>query len=214
MFRIDEELIKAFLPYIKEYCLQEITKEKWKALIDDLFNLEDRLKDGDDRYFDALDHSFVLFLMIYCGAIEVIEESINPNYSINLRNLMALNSSSWSETQTIGKVVLTEILESKGFKNIKYEKSHYSIGRSDVSAKHPISKIRVIGECGPCRLTKVINTLRFDNKELWHLTKSNILYIYKRDQKWDEMYNLLEKTNRRIMNKAFDQIKDSDFMKL
>lgn len=205
MFSPSEEIIEAFITYIRKACEGEINKDSWKSFIEKVMALEDLITEGDDRYFVPIDDSIPLFLMIENNAIDVKMEDFSDKKNQEITNSKKLSESSWNHIQTKGKTLMTKILEERGYHIIDYELVDIPGLRSDVSAKHLTKNTIIIGECGPCKLDKILRTLKRDNYELWHLTKSKILYIYKRGTTWLKFYKILEnigvKKNIRFLEK-------------
>jgi len=217
MWGLNKEILEAFIPYIRAYCFGEITNDKFNNILDEIEELENIITEEDGRYLCILNDSLPLFFMLKNNAIKLIKKKITSTSHISEETKMKLNKSSWSNVQLKGKTIFTKILETAGYKKIEYEKNCYNIGRCDIYGVNPKSKIEIIGECGPCRLDKIIKTLKFDNLELWHLNKNSELYIYKRDSKWSEMYRILEKAQHKGIFSLFEKDRQrtifSDLMK-
>jgi hypothetical protein len=205
MWGLNKEILKAFTPYIRAYCNGEITNDKFNNILDEIEELENVITEGDGRYICILNDSLPLFFMLKNNAIKVIKKKIISTSPLLEETRVKLNKSSWSNVQSKGKTIFTKILENAEYKEIEYEKNCYNIGRCDVYGINRKSKIEIIGECGPCRLDKIINTLKFDNLELWHLNNDSELFIYKRDSKWSEMYRILEKAQHESIFSLFEK---------
>lgn len=196
------EILIAFNPFIEKYCDFEVTKPKLDKLFDDARELGFRITEGDDRYQNSLEDSVPLLLMIHNNAIQEIKVDISSNPRLSEESRNALSKSSWNSVQDKGKITLTAILEDYGYKDIKYEISCIS-GRCDVYAVHPDIKTIIIGECGPCRLDKIIQSLAQENTELWHLTSENDLYIYKRNKDFDELHKILKDAVEKALKDSY-----------
>ena len=182
-------------------------------MIDEIHDLEMVVVDGQKREITLLDNSMPLFFMLKYNAIKVSIEQITVDLNISEESKLTLEHSSYNKAQYQEKTILTNILEKRGFKSINYEQ-WITNGRCDVCAFHPETKIIIVGECGPCRLDKIIETLKRENHELWHLTKASTLNIYQRDKKWDGFSDLLKKIERKILEGVRKKINESPLTNL
>lgn len=102
------------------------------------------------------------------------------------------------------KAIAGKLLKDSGFKILGYEIGFMG-GIVDVLAEGKGKTIAV--ECGPCRLTKVIDYLENHKAELW-IVKQDHHYVIRRGRNWKRIYDLYKKRDienlRKTAEKAFE----------
>lgn len=167
---------------------------------DDWRDLHDRLTCGDIRY---LDYSGAIVLDVFMKNEGVIREESAITVPLPRPNRRK-GYYGVGDVQVMEKAILTKILKSKGFTIEGYELP-WRGGEADLIAQNK-EGLRVIGEVGACRVTKVYETSltppyaeTLENNELWHLPYPTFvgegkrklaqcrLFVYKRGRNWHRL---------------------------
>jgi hypothetical protein len=156
----------------------------------DVDQLHDLVTCSDKRYIDY-DSAIIILIFLKNNAIQT--ESFG--FSIPMPSMKEVRG---ERVKDVEKAVMTQLLKSKGYDVEGYEIDGVA-GIADLQA-HKGQAI-VIGECGACRITKVLQALSQDNTELWHLpypkridapngikSCSGSIHVYRRGPKWSELY--------------------------
>lgn len=209
LFKSEKQTFKEYYPYLIKY-KGFFTMKMFEGLFDEIDQLEERITEGDGRYFALWDDSIPLFFMIISKGILETKEKVKQVSPLREKNKQKLKESSWNHVQYSLKIILTNILENLGFDGFEYETIKISGGRLDVYAIHPSTKIQIIGECGPCRLSKIVESLKRGKTELWHLDKEFTLWRYQRGPNWDKSFKIYLNIERKQMQSLFDQMNKID----
>jgi hypothetical protein len=152
--------------------------------------LVERLGQNDSRYTPYPEDVEELKLFIEDGGVECKCISIEFNDCIcSEETMQRLKSHGRSMIQPLEKKFIAYFLEQAGYLHISFEQScGYSV--CDVFGESTGILPRVLGEGGPCRFDKVIEALRSENTELWHLFLWEggpcELWIYRRGKNWKD----------------------------
>ena len=156
--------------------------------------VEDIFTQGDIRYSGQ--YANVVADFFNEKALEIIKEDIS---GIEIENI---DFGKINGPQKSQKAVATKIIFSKGLKLIGYERD-IGHGRVDVLAQNKQNSFIAV-ECGPCRLTKLIDYFRWsDLEELWLISiyyNDEKAYFIKRGPNWD-------KTIKKYDDARFEQLR-------
>lgn len=143
--------------------------------------VEDILIQGDRRYF--IDEMPIMAAFIKAGAIDIFREVVN-DVEIDESELVHITPPQRGE-----KLLAKKLFEKNNIKFVSFEHS-FKGSRTDVFGDRNGTKILV--ECGPCRVNKLINYLAEENTELWIVTcyfnEDHLLHVFRRGPNWKTVY--------------------------
>jgi hypothetical protein len=175
--------------------------------------LHDTLTCDDIRYLDY-DSAILLDIFVKNNGIERHKENITmPLPDVKTEDAYYGRGN----VQILEKAALSEILKARGFSIVGYE-VNCRIGEADLTASNE-ADVRVYGEVGACRVTKVIDTFpippyaeAFEDSELWHLPYPEPvddgrklacqLFVYRRGRNWKNMYEIYMAARMATLSKA------------
>ncbi len=169
--------------------------EKARDIIFDIFT------QGKWDYIDTINQE-IATIFIYRDAVSVKSETLNGE-NIDGKDIHG--------PQKEMKALAIKLLKDRGFKVFAIEKG-FEGGIVDVLGGR--GKERIAVECGPCRISKLVDYLWRENTTLWVIKPSGsgyILYEFNRGKHWDNAIELYEKWRMKELerlrvkvNKAFE----------
>ncbi len=163
--------------------------------------IEDIFLQGDARYETFASADVAEFFND--NALEIIKEDIS--------NVEADDENKIYGPQKLQKAVAKKLILARNLILIGYERD-IGWGRVDVLAQTKDNKFIAV-ECGPCRLTKVIDYFKWNElEELWLISiyyKDEKLYIIRRGLNWEkkiEEYNHIKMKELEKCRKTIDSL--------